>query len=770
MSKYFNKTLCGALLVFFVILVRLHTFSLLKYDFETKGLDLFTYQMCRFIYLFFFVWIVVGVGAFTLKILRKGIITEYSALEEVVINFFLGASVLTIFLFFAGYLNLYYYEAAVGFAIVCLIATYPLIKDLVARCFRETKNFLYSSEDKTLNFTLLTLIFLTLFLLVVSRVIFPGETSNDSWEHYIPYQAEVIKNHGIWPNDIWYNFFSTKGAGISFLSILFTDILAYQIVTFCFVIAATLILFTWIKKITKSNYWALLAAFLYLAAHLLTNPFQATFHSHHLAAGAFFIAIAWLVTIRPTSASPPFFLWCKILLILNISFIIFIPHFAALLGPFWVLIAITSFIQRDKKLALASFMFACSLTLTLLAVLISNYFVSGMFFEQPMDLMTRFSNRAQLSKWMSPFMPFFLIEGTISANTGFMIPNYLSLDWEKWGYLFRFNFFNSLFLYKLFLTVPFAAVAYFLKVRKEKPISFNQIYPMLAVGIASFIVARIANPPESIFRNFWFLTFFSCFFGIIICWVIFNYLPKRFYKFLLWVFLLAGVWHSAKEANARSIYSTNMTAIARFQNMLSYTFAQTSTLIALYQAGRMWPEGYEIKRTVGIDKDILLFNTWHPYVSGIMVYGSGFLKEPSRSSLYGQWHVASFEPPDVAMAALQKVGINYFAFDLDQYLFSCVAFGPLFTPQNIANYFDIIWEYGNVYALTWKGHGKPITDSFLKKWNAKYESALRGDQIKNLDVRFHNICQNVNIIYQANKNSQGPIVRPVNLPKVLGWQ
>ena len=58
--------------------------------------------------------------------------------------------------------------------------------------------------------------------MLLRRGLFPGG-SGDYYTHYFYYYLEVLKNHGLAPNDVWYHYYYSKGSGLVFLGMLLTD-------------------------------------------------------------------------------------------------------------------------------------------------------------------------------------------------------------------------------------------------------------------------------------------------------------------------------------------------------------------------------------------------------------------------------------------------------------------------------------------------------------------------------------------------------------------
>ena len=80
------------------------------------------------------------------------------------------------------------------------------------------------------------------FMLFIVKAIHPNGSS-DYYTHYFYYFVSVIQHHGIWPNEVWYHYYYDKGAGLTFLGMLLTDPLAPQLVAFCFMAVAALVIF-----------------------------------------------------------------------------------------------------------------------------------------------------------------------------------------------------------------------------------------------------------------------------------------------------------------------------------------------------------------------------------------------------------------------------------------------------------------------------------------------------------------------------------------------
>ena len=90
-----------------------------------------------------------------------------------------------------------------------------------------------------LDLGLLALMGVILANLFLCKVVFP--TSDwDTIMHYDQYFTEVIRRHDLYPNNVWYHYFYSKGAGAFLLGILLSDQDGHKLVTFVSVVFASM--------------------------------------------------------------------------------------------------------------------------------------------------------------------------------------------------------------------------------------------------------------------------------------------------------------------------------------------------------------------------------------------------------------------------------------------------------------------------------------------------------------------------------------------------
>ena len=72
-------------------------------------------------------------------------------------------------------------------------------------------------------------------------------------------------------------------------------------------------------------------------------------------------------------------------------------------------------------------------------------------------------------------------------------------------------------------------------------------------------------------------------------------------------------------------------------------------------------------------------------------------------------------------SAYQKLGINYFALNLRRQFLIGLPFAPIFKPENVQKYLELVWSDGDFYLLTWKTakYDKIMPIEFIHKLEQK---------------------------------------------------
>ena len=152
---------------------------------------------------------------------RYGVPLTSGVSEAAIFDTTIGAALLTILMFVAGLLGLYYRIAVLPAAAVgCGIGLYVSGAD----CAKVTAsggslNSYSIVAQRGLASVLVPIVICLLGLTALARI---GAEYDAS--HYLPYYEEVIANHGTAINDYWYHFWISKGAGLQFFAVMLGDV------------------------------------------------------------------------------------------------------------------------------------------------------------------------------------------------------------------------------------------------------------------------------------------------------------------------------------------------------------------------------------------------------------------------------------------------------------------------------------------------------------------------------------------------------------------
>ena len=165
---------------------------------------------------------------------------------------------------------------------------------------------------------------------------------------------------------------------------------------------------------------------------------------------------------------------------------------------------------------------------------------------------------------------------------------------------------------------------------------------------------------------------------------------------------------------------------------------------------------YLAHQFIGEDQRILSLNYTH------IVPGRSIEREIDYT--YKEWHVMAFGEPNEAKQAFQREGLNFFLISLYKPLMiGAIPFSPLFHPDKIDEYFDVIWksEWKNLYLITWKD-----SDANALEWD---EDFLRDYEVKLQEEGLPDLVARVRSYYQKYGTNY-PVQIDPSLPPVKGWQ
>jgi hypothetical protein len=687
--------------------------------FASRGLIVVAYNVFRILFIFYLIWIVYAAGAWVLR--RLGRFSELQTTERLVLGFFAGAGLWHIALLALGYLNLYTAPVAIAVTIPAVIYAYPDALTAVS-AFRR-RLFSLRAADRH-DRIMACCIAVAAVLLLVIKGLYPGG-GHDYYTHYFYYHLSVIKNGGIWPNEVWYHYYYSKGLGLDFLGMLLADPLAPQLVTSCFMAIAAASLYLVVKEIAPATNWPMASVFLFVAFYIVT-PNWGEFEKQHEFHTAIIVGVIWITqrALRAEGrAALPFVvaggLGIATEIIINTQIGAF---YAAVFG----IVALVLATFRDfRPAALCAGLSAWAGVLVLL-VLVLNYVTTGLPIDQPVTRFWAWADVETLYTLGSLPMVLNLYLGTKS-----LIAAQLPL-------LSRDSFKLVVQTLRLDLLYPLIGLAV--------------LTALLALrGRKSGQTATATNPATT-------YTLIICAACVLMCVVIALTIGRaqpisyhRYSTFAVPVVILVSValWHSLTLRPDTMLFrfQTPWTPLAvaglcllvlagdnRIHRHLSapanpFRFAGGALSIdeAYSRAlawslhlpwGAIYPGSRGAYEIVGPRTPI-----WTMHIHSYCMLPDCIMEAFMSFNMTKRWDRVMFGSPEEARDVLQAAGINYFLFSSELRITDPLPRSRLFSPGNIANNLALKWTDGTTSLLTWPGPGtQPLDES----WVAKYRKSVDG--------------------------------------------
>ena len=266
---------------------------------------------------------------------------------------------------------------------------------------------------------LLTTLFAAITTVLISKSLYPNATV-DYFPHYLQYYLRVIQDSGIWPNDIWYHFYISKGIGDVFFAMILSDTLAPLSVPFIMYLTGIAIGYAFLKRMTQNVLASLLVSVMIAAAFIWTYQLPSHFglwgefsEQHVITAVLFWGTVwaGWLLQELPVEERSG---WQHTIAAITIGLVILEPQFAALSSSYFMLLAMIAAYRRSPlmRMYVSLAVIAAITAATLLAI---NYAITGLADITPYQLFWRFADQERFSHWVSPFLMLTLLLGASPA-------------------------------------------------------------------------------------------------------------------------------------------------------------------------------------------------------------------------------------------------------------------------------------------------------------------------------------------------------------------
>jgi len=697
------------------------------------------YNAFRVVFAAYFFWLIYVVGRQALSFVAKDPFAGLRLHERLALGFFVGAAVLTVVMLVLGYLYLYWRAVAWAIAVPIIAVSYRHFaltvheaRSFLAQHFRDA-----SGIDRTLSIVMAIAAAFAGAALLLVKGLYP-QGGHDYYQHYSQFYAAVIDNHSIWPNLFWYQYYMSKGMGVTFLGMLLTDALAPSLVTYCFVVATALTLYSLVRDFCSHTLWPWLAVVLYLALNVHTlgtgayfgNGGWGHFQKPHEMNSTLIFAVLWMSVNMVRSAGDERRGWwfsasaCAFV----VAYVVFVSPL--IVGLFAVLAALY-FFARSRELSRMFLGIAVSTGAGLASLLVLNYLTTG----APVDVAPQaLWPIVDLRRLTDEGMLFDFVNIAVIRARGVVEGSALADEFDLIEYVrnvFRLDVLELLIIAALVGTLACMVGRDVLRRRAAGNVGMIDATALQAGGViaAFFAAAAVFTFTAGMLES--------------VSWV-------RISSFVLPLMIaisaIAGQITTVSVGRSRRvrILAATVAPILLMSVLLVQAYEQRKTTLvavmhnalrfvggrySIYDAYRDqagWPvfnrtaihRGmYEAWKRVGPGKRIWSFNI----NSYCMLPGCHF-ESLFASSMSKHRDEILFGPPENAEQVFRREGLNYFFISTRLPVLDVLQCTPLFSPDTIQDHFDVEWTDGRDVLLGWKTQGG---ERLSREWLERYRNAVK---------------------------------------------
>lgn len=765
--KHINRAGIAAGAAFLILAAAFNSLDLYRNLFYSSDqFDHVSYNAARLLFALFLVGIEFALGQAPLAALRKrGAGLLLAPEEEIAISILCGSAILRVGMLLLGFAGLYFWWlTAIGGALA-LFFGWPRFA-LLWRSFAAAR---YEALRKSNWFERVAFVglFVALFVavseVVAEKLILPNgpNGTGDFYTHYFPYMQQVVANHNIWPNDVWYHFFISKALGDGFFAVLGTDPLGVQVASCSMFFAALLIMFCFVQRATNDQFVALAATaaaatgFIWTAEGTIGFGYWGDFPKEHVITATLFFGCIWASWRARFVAAGDVMSWAVLLAIAFCGLILVRVQFAAIVLVFLAAMWAWGALSRRRELALAYAAQIGAVVITTAVVLGLNYAVMGVSEVTPFRLFWAFADQQRFAHWVSPFLMLLLQLGSSQQMGSLTLPDLHAFPLlTLFGVVLRLDRaapFMGPWGVTFVIVLGIAALAL---VRRTAPkpgtLLSAAVALLLMLGTAS-LAFFANNQVASLYRLYMF-----CMFPVIAL----AALP----------FATARAALNGRGAAALAVVLAVQLLFAvpreigkvQVQDLVQrFSAGQVSLARALASEGALWPQGLAMSRAAGAGTPI-----WNSQIGYYCAAPECNFETFFSFSMGPEWATIMFEPAAVAQAALQRMGLNYFVLDTNAIWFDTLPYSPLFAPAEIKRRFGLAWSGGGAYLLTWRSAStKPIPEEFFRDYAASKTLAQGA-------VDFEGMYRILDGVYQKWKSGgeKWPIRLDPTVASPRGWQ
>jgi hypothetical protein len=605
-------------------------------------------------------------------------------------------------------------------------------------------------------------LFLACATVVTMKFLLPNGTG-DYFSHYLPYYQAVTSRGDIWPNDVWYHFFFSKGAGDVFFAIVLSDLLGSSAVSCAMFFTALAITYAMVQRGCRDPVVALAATAVTAAGFILTDEASigfrhwAEFSKEHIITAVLFFGSVWATWRQKTIPESGKRAWMWLTTMIFVGLVILRVQFAAIALAFLAIVSGWEYASKSKPDAKARIVPAVATLGAAVAVLAINYTITGLMELTPFRVFWKFADQERFLHWVSPFLMLLLDLGS-SPDLGSLSPPDLN-QFPPFTLLAAIFRLDRLSPYLWPFGIPLiAALSMTVWALRARP----QARQYLLASHAGICGAMLASA---------FLLFFSV-----------NQIGSLFRLYMFTIFpvvtlasipfAISRLFAAQGARTAIGLLVAGLVFFAPFSEIsktppdqrklaLRYLVGDADMAEVYASQNAVWPAALEMSAVAEPGAPIWLSQVgWHFCVAPACNTQSFF-----SFSMGKQWPAIMFDSPSIAKAALQAEGLNYFAIDTASPFFDLLPYSPMFRPDAIGDYLGVLWTDGTVYLLTWRSDRTTrIPPEFYGAYRKSIESAAKFADFQQLYDRLAGLYE------KWKAHPQWPVKLDETLPRIRGWQ
>ena len=671
-------------------------------------------------------WLIYVPGAAVLRLVQPDAGQSLATpLERGVLGFGVGVGLWHLLLLILGVAGLYYRSAMVGLAAIVVLASarhFGVAASAACRALVGRAAALRRGETIPEAISIGLIAIFAVWLLLV-RGLYPGG-AGDYYTHYFYYYLDVLNNHGLAPNDVWYHYYYSKGYGLFFFGMLLSDPEAPALVTFCCVVFAAVAMAALANRIAPRSLWPGCVGGLYLLSNLISyvRDGGGEFQKDHELVSALVAVIACAMCMRRRFAGR---CWLAMAASCGVAIAIIAQPMGIVVAAYFMLAAMWATLRRRWREMLQYASVGAAIGGTVAAVLALNYWQTGLASDQGLGLMLRFANIARLDRL--GLLPQIVIVSWIRDNYAIFAP---SSGWELVALLRKFTRFDQVWVFLAGSAVALGfpatrAIASRLRQATGKPAPARPrpAFGGATIGDLGALVATLAaisviagrRQPVSFDRASTFFLPLLLLLGMAVGGGASARTPARWERWALgWLLPLlissgtVFVWGTNDDWTPRLAKASEngLRFLAGGYSLADAYSRQDSG----FSFGGINPHALAAWRQVEPDAAI-----WSTNVDSYCMVPGCRIESSVSFPMSGKLDEIVSGSPERAKELLQQAKLNFFLVSEDSHLIDLLPYSKLFAPDTIGRYLGIKWTDGSAFLLTWLGPDTtPLTPQFLR--------------------------------------------------------